>query len=95
MFRDVTQDMRIAREEIFGPVISAMPFDREDEVVKAANDTSYGLGSGIWTPLPWYPGDAGAPQTLHGNVITTTAKPYEIKTLRIDYGDGDNSIWTK
>jgi alpha-mannosidase len=40
-------------------------------------------------------GDAGTPQTLHGNVITTTAKPYEIKTLRIDYGDGDNSIWTK
>jgi aldehyde dehydrogenase (NAD+) len=49
VFRDVTQDMRIAREEIFGPVISAMPFDHEDEVIKAANDTPYGLGSGIWT----------------------------------------------
>lgn len=49
VFRDVTQDMCIVREEIFGPVISVMPFDREDEVVAAANDTPYGLGSGVWT----------------------------------------------
>jgi aldehyde dehydrogenase (NAD+) len=49
VFRDVTQDMRIAREEIFGPVVSAMPFESEDEVIRAANDTTYGLGSGLWT----------------------------------------------
>jgi aldehyde dehydrogenase (NAD+) len=41
--------MRIAREEIFGPVISAMPFDTLDEVIARANDSSYGLGSGVWS----------------------------------------------
>ena len=41
--------MAIAREEIFGPVISALPFDTEDEVIRRANATSYGLGCGIWT----------------------------------------------
>ena len=40
---------RIAREEIFGPVISALPFDTQDEVVARANDSSYGLGSGVWS----------------------------------------------
>jgi aldehyde dehydrogenase (NAD+) len=49
VFRNVTQGMKIAREEIFGPVISAIPFDSVEEVIKAANDTSYGLASGIWT----------------------------------------------
>ena len=49
VFKNVRSDMKIAREEIFGPVISAIPFDTVDEVVKAANDTSYGLGSGVWT----------------------------------------------
>jgi aldehyde dehydrogenase (NAD+) len=41
--------MRIAREEIFGPVIAAIPFDGVDEVVRRANDTPFGLGSGVWT----------------------------------------------
>ncbi|MFO1218739.1 MAG: aldehyde dehydrogenase family protein [Burkholderiaceae bacterium] len=49
VFADVKDDMRIAREEIFGPVISAMPFDTLDEVVARANDSSYGLGSGVWS----------------------------------------------
>ena len=44
---DVDNTMRVAREEIFGPVISAIPFDSEDEVVAMANDTTYGLGSGL------------------------------------------------
>ncbi|MFW2829257.1 aldehyde dehydrogenase family protein [Sphingomonas sp. ID0503] len=42
-------DMRIAREEIFGPVVTAIPFDDESEVVKLANDTVYGLGGGVWS----------------------------------------------
>ena len=46
---DVDNTMRVAREEIFGPVLSAIPFDSEDEVIALANDTNYGLGSGIWT----------------------------------------------
>jgi aldehyde dehydrogenase (NAD+) len=49
VFADVRDDMRIAREEIFGPVVSAMPFDTLDEVVRRANDSPYGLGSGVWS----------------------------------------------
>lgn len=49
VFADVSDDMQIAREEIFGPVISALAFDDEDEVVRRANDTPYGLGGGLWT----------------------------------------------
>ncbi len=49
VFADVQDDMRIAREEIFGPVISALPFDTLEEVVRRANDSSYGLGSGVWS----------------------------------------------
>ena len=49
VFADVRDEMRIAREEIFGPVISALPFDTLDEVVARANDSSYGLGSGVWS----------------------------------------------
>ena len=43
VFADVNNDMTIAREEIFGPVLSMIPFDSEEEAVKIANDTSYGL----------------------------------------------------
>ena len=49
VFADVTDNMRIAREEIFGPVISAMPFDTLEEVIGRANDSNYGLGSGVWS----------------------------------------------
>ncbi|MEA2419305.1 MAG: (Z)-2-((N-methylformamido)methylene)-5-hydroxybutyrolactone dehydrogenase [Thermoleophilaceae bacterium] len=46
---DVTPDMEIAREEVFGPVLAVMPFDDEDEAVELANATDYGLAAGIWT----------------------------------------------
>ncbi|MGE0098016.1 MAG: aldehyde dehydrogenase family protein [Hydrogenophaga sp.] len=49
IFAGVNDGMTIAREEIFGPVISAMPFDDVDEVIRRGNDTPYGLGSGVWT----------------------------------------------
>jgi len=49
VFTDVKQEMRIAQEEIFGPVISAIPFTTEDEVVRLANAVPSGLGSGIWS----------------------------------------------
>ena len=49
VFADVKDDMRIAQEEIFGPVISAIPFDDIEDVTERANRTSFGLGSGVWT----------------------------------------------
>jgi acyl-CoA reductase-like NAD-dependent aldehyde dehydrogenase len=49
IFVSVHNKMEIAREEIFGPVLSVIPFDTEDEAVRIANDTRYGLASGVWT----------------------------------------------
>jgi acyl-CoA reductase-like NAD-dependent aldehyde dehydrogenase len=49
LFTGVEDGMRIAREEIFGPVLVAMPFDELDEVAARANDTEYGLAAGLWT----------------------------------------------
>ncbi|SRR6266849_2495700 len=46
---DVKQDMKVVQEEIFGPVLVAMPFEDLDEVAAVANDTIYGLAAGIWT----------------------------------------------
>ncbi|GGK59093.1 aldehyde dehydrogenase [Streptomyces flaveus] len=46
---DVDNSMRVVREEIFGPVLAVMPFDTEEEVVRLANDTEYGLAAGVWT----------------------------------------------
>ncbi len=49
IFADVNNRMRIAQEEVFGPLLCVIPFDDEDEAVAIANDTAYGLGAGIWT----------------------------------------------
>ena len=49
IFTDVTNDMRIAKEEIFGPVLSIIPFETEEEAVNIVNDTSYGLGNYLQT----------------------------------------------
>jgi len=46
---DTRDDMRVVREEIFGPVVVAMPYDDLDEVARRANDTPYGLGASIWS----------------------------------------------
>lgn len=49
VFADVNDDMRIAKEEIFGPVASVIPFDGIEEVVRRANQSDYGLAGGVWT----------------------------------------------
>jgi aldehyde dehydrogenase (NAD+) len=49
VFTDVTNDMRIAREEVFGPVAALIRFRDEDDAVRIGNDTSYGLAAGVWT----------------------------------------------
>uniref|UniRef100_UPI00117B3C54 aldehyde dehydrogenase family protein n=3 Tax=Pseudomonas TaxID=286 RepID=UPI00117B3C54 len=49
VFTNVNNQMRIAREEIFGPVLSILPFDDEEEALTIANDSDYGLGGAVWT----------------------------------------------
>jgi aldehyde dehydrogenase (NAD+) len=49
LFTDVTNDMAIAREEVFGPVLSVIPFTDEDESIRIANATEYGLAATVWT----------------------------------------------
>ncbi len=49
IFADVRNEMRIAREEIFGPVLSVIPYDDEDDAIRIANDSEYGLGGAIYS----------------------------------------------
>ncbi|MBO0850433.1 MAG: aldehyde dehydrogenase family protein, partial [Pseudonocardia sp.] len=49
VFADVTNEMKIARQEVFGPIASVLRFDTEDEAVRIANDTEFGLAAGVWT----------------------------------------------
>ena len=49
LITDVTNDMRVAREEIFGPVAVVIKFKTEEEVIAMANDSEYGLGGAVWT----------------------------------------------
>ncbi|QQZ11160.1 aldehyde dehydrogenase family protein [Heyndrickxia vini] len=49
IFADVNDEMTIAKEEIFGPVIAALPFEELDEVINRANNSEYGLAAGLWT----------------------------------------------
>lgn len=49
IFADVTNDMKIAREEIFGPVLCVMKYKTEEEAIAIANDTEYGLSAGVWS----------------------------------------------
>jgi acyl-CoA reductase-like NAD-dependent aldehyde dehydrogenase len=49
VFSEVTSSMRIAREEIFGPVLCAIPFSDAEEALRIANGTVYGLAAGVWT----------------------------------------------
>ena len=49
IFTGVNNSMRIAREEVFGPVLAVIPFDDEEEALAIANDTPYGLAAGVWT----------------------------------------------
>jgi aldehyde dehydrogenase (NAD+) len=52
VFADVRRDMRIAQEEIFGPVLAVLPYDSEAEAVEIANDSEYGLHGGVWSGDP-------------------------------------------
>jgi aldehyde dehydrogenase (NAD+) len=49
VFADVSNDQTIAREEVFGPVLSIIPYDGEEDAIRIANDSEYGLGGSVWT----------------------------------------------
>jgi aldehyde dehydrogenase (NAD+) len=49
VFSEVTPSMTIAQEEIFGPVLAIMPYEDEDDAIRIANDTIYGLAGGVWS----------------------------------------------
>src|SRR5690606_32148243 len=49
VFANVNNEMKIAREEIFGPVLCIIPYEDEDDAIRIANDSIYGLGGGVWS----------------------------------------------
>ena len=67
LFADVDNSMRIAREEIFGPVLSVIPYDSVDDAVEMANDSEYGLAGSVWTS------DAERGLEIAGRVRTGTS----------------------
>lgn len=52
VFSDVTPAMALARQEVFGPVLAILPYDEEEEGIRLANDTEYGLAAELWTAIP-------------------------------------------
>jgi len=76
VFADVDNGMRIAQEEIFGPVLSVIPFDDVDDAVRIANDSEYGLAGTVWT------GDVDAGLDVARRVRTGT---YGVNTYTMDF----------
>jgi succinate-semialdehyde dehydrogenase/glutarate-semialdehyde dehydrogenase len=69
---DVTQNMRVMREETFGPVLSVAPFDSDDEAVRLANDSEFGLAASVWTRNA-NRGEAVARRIVAGTVMVNDA----------------------
>ncbi len=77
LFADVDNQMKIAREEIFGPVLVAIPYEDEDDAVRIANDSDYGLSGSVWTS-----------DTEHGLAVARRVRTgtYNVNGFTIDFG---------
>ncbi|GER91630.1 hypothetical protein KDW_57920 [Dictyobacter vulcani] len=81
---DTNKDMKIVREEIFGPVVVAQPFDDLEEIAALANDTIYGLAAGIWTrisvrPINWHA--CCALVRCGSTAIVSLMRPYHLAAI--------------
>ena len=97
VFSEVRPDMRIAQEEIFGPVLSILPYDTEDEAVEIANDSEYGLAGGVWagdqsTASPSPAGSAPGRSRSTGGRSTPTP-PSAGTSSRVSAGSTGTSDW--
>lgn len=78
IFAGVKNDMTIAREEIFGPVVSIIPFETEEEAIELANDSEYGLAASIWTENI-HRGHRVAKQIQAGQVYINDFMPIDVE----------------
>ncbi len=99
VFIDVTNDMTVAQEEIFGPVLSVIKFKEDEEAYNLANDTDYGLAAGIWTTDPQRM-FAAAKKVRAGNVWTNSYRTVSymapfggFKSSGIGRESGQEAIW--
>jgi acyl-CoA reductase-like NAD-dependent aldehyde dehydrogenase len=82
IFTGVHNGMRIAQEEVFGPVLAVIPFDTEDEAVAIANDSPYGLAAGVWTRS--LERAIGLPKRLHAGTVWVNA--YRVVSYLAPFG---------